>query len=110
MSGRIRRHFPVMNILCRLCASCQVINSSLVPAEIGPSESSMSHQRERSQLSLSLNFTDYSFSRHLVRTIAGHSEWVRCVVPSDDGKFLASGSKDHVRLLIYFLMAFIDET
>lgn len=31
-----------------------------------------------------------------MRTISGHSEWVRCVVPSDDGKYLASGSKDHV--------------
>jgi platelet-activating factor acetylhydrolase IB subunit alpha len=34
---------------------------------------------------------------HLIRTIMGHSEWVRCIVPSDDGRLLASGSKDQVR-------------
>lgn len=34
--------------------------------------------------------------RHLVRTISGHSEWVRYVVPSEDGRLLASGSKDQV--------------
>lgn len=34
--------------------------------------------------------------RHLIRTIIGHSEWVRGVTPSDDGKLLASCSKDHV--------------
>lgn len=34
-------------------------------------------------------------STHLVRTIQGHSEWVRYVVPSDDGRLLASCSNDH---------------
>ncbi|KIY50774.1 dynein regulator [Fistulina hepatica ATCC 64428] len=34
-------------------------------------------------------------STHLVRTITGHSDWVRCVTPSDDGKLLASCSQDH---------------
>jgi len=29
-----------------------------------------------------------------VKTFTGHSEWVRCIVPSDDGRLLASGSKD----------------
>ncbi|KAH7889543.1 WD40-repeat-containing domain protein [Phlebopus sp. FC_14] len=33
-------------------------------------------------------------SAHLVRTIIGHSDWVRCVIPSDDGRLLASASKD----------------
>jgi platelet-activating factor acetylhydrolase IB subunit alpha len=36
--------------------------------------------------------------RHLVRTITGHSDWVRCVSPSDDGRLLASCSNDFVRL------------
>ncbi|KAI0075257.1 miller-Dieker lissencephaly protein [Panus rudis PR-1116 ss-1] len=31
---------------------------------------------------------------HLVRTISGHSDWVRCVVPSDDGRLIASCSND----------------
>ncbi|PCH37737.1 dynein regulator [Wolfiporia cocos MD-104 SS10] len=33
-------------------------------------------------------------STHLVRTIMGHSDWVRCVVPSDDGRLLVSCSND----------------
>ncbi|KIL69868.1 hypothetical protein M378DRAFT_157107 [Amanita muscaria Koide BX008] len=38
-------------------------------------------------------------STHLIRTIAGHTEWVRFAVPSDDGKYIISGSKDQtVRL------------
>ena len=36
--------------------------------------------------------------RHLVRTIHGHADWVRCVAPSDDGRLLASCSSDHVSL------------
>ena len=36
--------------------------------------------------------------RHQVRLISGHSDWVRCAVPSDDGKLLASCSNDHVGL------------
>lgn len=35
-------------------------------------------------------------TRHLVRTIIGHTDWVRHVVPSDDGRLLASASKDQV--------------
>lgn len=35
-------------------------------------------------------------TRHLVRTILGHTDWVRYVVPSDDGRLLASASKDQV--------------
>ena len=34
--------------------------------------------------------------RHLVRTIHGHSDWVRCVTPSDDGRLIASCSTDQV--------------
>ena len=34
--------------------------------------------------------------RHLVRTISGHSDWVRYVEPSIDGKLLVSGSNDQV--------------
>lgn len=37
-------------------------------------------------------------SRNLVRTILGHSDWVRYVVPSDDGALLASCSNDKVCL------------
>ncbi|KAA1469359.1 miller-Dieker lissencephaly protein [Dentipellis sp. KUC8613] len=33
-------------------------------------------------------------STHLVRTINGHGEWVRCITPSDDGRLLASSSND----------------
>ncbi|KII89078.1 hypothetical protein PLICRDRAFT_53558 [Plicaturopsis crispa FD-325 SS-3] len=33
-------------------------------------------------------------STHLIRTILGHSEWVRCVIPSEDGQLLASCSND----------------
>lgn len=39
--------------------------------------------------------------RHLVRTIVGHSDWVRRVVPSDDGRLLASCSSDHVSIFIH---------
>ncbi|PSR83028.1 hypothetical protein PHLCEN_2v5832 [Hermanssonia centrifuga] len=39
-------------------------------------------------------------STHLVRTITGHSDWVRCAVPSDDGKMIASCSSDHTARLI----------
>ncbi|KAK2466814.1 hypothetical protein APHAL10511_001072 [Amanita phalloides] len=36
---------------------------------------------------------------HLIRTISGHTEWVRYAVPSDDGRYIISGSKDQtVRL------------
>ncbi|KAG8801925.1 protein with putative role during mitosis [Serendipita sp. 399] len=34
-------------------------------------------------------------SGQCVKTIHGHSEWVRYVVPSDDGKLYASASDDH---------------
>jgi len=33
-------------------------------------------------------------STHLVRTISGHSDWVRYVEPSSDGKLIVSGSND----------------
>ena len=33
-----------------------------------------------------------------VKTFTGHGQWVRCVVPSDDGKLLASCADDQVRL------------
>ncbi|KAI0345250.1 dynein regulator [Trametopsis cervina] len=39
-------------------------------------------------------------STHLIRTIIGHSAWVRCAVPSDDGRLIASGSGDHTARLI----------
>ncbi|KAH0830716.1 WD40-repeat-containing domain protein [Lanmaoa asiatica] len=38
-------------------------------------------------------------SAHLVRTIIGHTDWVRYVVPSDDGRLLASASKDQTARL-----------
>ncbi|KAI9571392.1 WD40-repeat-containing domain protein [Boletus coccyginus] len=38
-------------------------------------------------------------SAHLVRTIIGHADWVRYVVPSDDGRLLASASKDQTARL-----------
>jgi platelet-activating factor acetylhydrolase IB subunit alpha len=48
------------------------------------------------------NFMLISISaRHLVRTIVGHSDWVRRVVPSDDGRLLASCSSDHVSNCTY---------
>ncbi|KAJ7657959.1 WD40-repeat-containing domain protein, partial [Mycena rosella] len=35
-------------------------------------------------------------SMHLIRTtISGHSDWVHCGLPSDDGRLLASASNDH---------------
>ncbi|KAF5315780.1 hypothetical protein D9611_004800 [Ephemerocybe angulata] len=38
-------------------------------------------------------------STHQIRTLSGHSEWVRCAVPSSDGKLVVSCSKDQtVRL------------
>ena len=40
--------------------------------------------------------------RHLVRTMSGHSDWVRYVEPSTDGKFLVSASNDQVRLASFF--------
>jgi len=38
-------------------------------------------------------------STHLVRTISGHSEWVRYAEPSIDGKLLVSGSNDQTARL-----------
>jgi len=35
-------------------------------------------------------------SRYCVRTFSGHAEWVRNVVPSDDGRWLVSCSNDQV--------------
>jgi WD40 repeat protein len=69
-----------------------------VLAEIEPSGCLISRRRRYSfiHLIIHLAYGHPPFTRHLVRTISGHSEWVRCVVPSDDGKYLASGSKDHV--------------
>ncbi|KZP12726.1 dynein regulator [Athelia psychrophila] len=34
-------------------------------------------------------------STHMIRTIVGHTDWVRCAIPSDDGRLLASCSSDH---------------
>nr|VWP00209.1 Reducing polyketide synthase FUB1 (EC (Fusaric acid biosynthesis protein 1) [Ganoderma boninense] len=39
-------------------------------------------------------------STHLVRTILGHSDWVRWVEPSDDGRVLASCSNDQTARII----------
>lgn len=35
--------------------------------------------------------------RFCVKTLAGHAEWVRCVEPSIDGRWLLSCSSDQVR-------------
>ena len=35
-------------------------------------------------------------SRYCVRTLWGHDDWVRSVVPSEDGKWLVSASNDQV--------------
>lgn len=35
--------------------------------------------------------------RYCVKTFTGHSEWVREVVPSEDGRWLVSASSDQVR-------------
>lgn len=40
------------------------------------------------------------FCRHLVRTISGHTDWVRWVEPSDDGRLIASCSNDQVSAYI----------
>lgn len=34
--------------------------------------------------------------RYCVKTLGGHVEWVREVVPSDDGRWLVSASSDQV--------------
>jgi WD40 repeat protein len=34
--------------------------------------------------------------RYCVKTFTGHSEWVREVVPSEDGRWLVSASSDQV--------------
>jgi len=34
---------------------------------------------------------------YCVRTFSGHTEWVREVVPSEDGRWLVSSSSDQVR-------------
>ncbi|KAI0807782.1 miller-Dieker lissencephaly protein [Fomes fomentarius] len=39
-------------------------------------------------------------STHLVRTISGHSDWVRCIEPSDDGRIIASCSNDQTARII----------
>lgn len=39
------------------------------------------------------------WSRYCVRTFSGHTDWVREVVPSEDGRLLLSCSSDQVRLL-----------
>jgi hypothetical protein len=32
-----------------------------------------------------------------VRTLFGHEDWVRCAIPSEDGKLIASCSNDQVK-------------
>jgi len=39
--------------------------------------------------------------RYCVKTFTGHSEWVREVVPSEDGRWLVSASSDQVSLSYY---------
>lgn len=39
---------------------------------------------------------DDGLFRFCAKTLWGHSEWVRSVVPSDDGRWLVSASRDHV--------------
>lgn len=45
-----------------------------------------------------------------VKTFSGHGQWVRCVVPSDDGKLLASCSDDQVRSDCSFSQCFCAHT
>lgn len=80
-----------------LHASSQGISSSSVPAGIIQSGYSMSLQRKSSPTSWRYAYRPPK--RHLVRTIVGHTDWVRYAVPSDDGRLLASASKDQVLCL-----------
>jgi platelet-activating factor acetylhydrolase IB subunit alpha len=34
--------------------------------------------------------------RYCIKTLSGHSDWVREVVPSEDGRWLVSASSDQV--------------
>jgi platelet-activating factor acetylhydrolase IB subunit alpha len=47
--------------------------------------------------------------RYCVKTFTGHSEWVREVVPSEDGRWLASASSDQVSLYSPPLLRFFSE-
>ena len=86
-----------MNIPCHLSGSCLATNSLSARVVTERFVFSMLLPRE-------LIVYPYSYTwlmvicRHLVRTIVGHAEWVRMVIPSTDGRLLASSSSDHVRL------------
>ncbi|KAH8823810.1 nuclear distribution protein PAC1-1 [Flagelloscypha sp. PMI_526] len=41
-------------------------------------------------------------TKFCIKTITGHSDWVRYVVPSTDGRFLASCSNDHTSRIVDF--------
>lgn len=90
-SSRSRPHYLLRAIprkrgLCRQCESWQ------------------GHQSLERHHKVSLHHfpTSYLFwqspNRYCVRTITAHDDWVRYVVPSEDSRFLASCSADHVRL------------
>ena len=38
------------------------------------------------------------FSSHCIKVIRPHGDWIRCAIPSSDGKFFITCSMDHVRL------------
>lgn len=101
MSGRTQRHYQAMITQYHRCDLCQEINISSVQVETAQFAFSMLHQR-RTVLPYLFEGADFTCDkRHLVRTISGHSEWVRCAVPSDDGRLLASASKDKVSLHVF---------
>lgn len=87
-----------MNIPCRLSGSCQAINSLSARVVTEQFVFLMLHPREFIVYPYSRMWL-MSICRHLVRTIVGHAEWVRMVVPSTDGRLLASSSSDHVGLI-----------
>lgn len=107
MSGRIRRRSPGTNMLYRRCALCLGISLSSAQAEIAQYGFSTLLQREwlpqlpcqKFLIRTAHTFNVPVYRRHQIRTLSGHSEWVRCAVPSSDGKLVASCSKDQVRLV-----------
>ena len=86
-----------MNIPSHQFDLCLVISRLLVQVGTERSESLTLPQRSWIICSSEWPLNLFAFGRHLVSTISGHSDWVRCAVPSDDGRIVASCSNDQVR-------------
>lgn len=93
--------------------SYRTMTSSLVQVEIDRFEFGKFRAGEFSSPSLphrSSQLSDYhDLNSFCVKTFTGHTEWVRSVVPSSDGRQLISCSSDHVRYRDDSILLYLDQ-